>query len=347
MDIVTLIINVGVLFIMMVPGIILKKCKFVNDGFGKGISNLVLYLAQPALIVYAYLSCESAFADIWKNCLVTLLLSLLAHVLFALATLWLFKRSPDNQRPMLQFATIFSNAAFMGIPLIQDIIGAEGAIYASIYNISFNLFLWTLGVHLCTREKGKDMDGDGDSDITDELLSMKHHTKKEASMLKLLLHPVTLASVIGVVLLVLGVNVSLLDNAGLSFITKSLDKISCLVAPLSMIVIGLRLPDVKLKGIFCDTGAYIFLLMRHFALPILIVLIMLLLSIIGMPISYDTRVVITLLAATPAASSAAMFAEKYNCDVPYVSRLVVISTIFSIASMPLVIALLDFLFSLI
>ena len=176
---------------------------------------------------------------------------------------------------------------------------------------------------------------------------MKHHTKKEASMLKLLLHPVTLASVIGVVLLVLGVNVSLLDNAGLSFITKSLDKISCLVAPLSMIVIGLRLPDVKLKGIFCDTGAYIFLLMRHFALPILIVLIMLLLSIIGMPISYDTRVVITLLAATPAASSAAMFAEKYNCDVPYVSRLVVISTIFSIASMPLVIALLDFLFSLI
>ena len=45
MDVTALITNVAILFIMMVPGVILKKCKFCQDGFGKGLSNLVLYIA--------------------------------------------------------------------------------------------------------------------------------------------------------------------------------------------------------------------------------------------------------------------------------------------------------------
>ena len=344
MDIKTLIINVGVLFIMMVPGVILKKCKFVNDGFGKGISNLVLYIAQPALIVYAYISCQSRFVDIWQNCLMTLVLSLLAHVVFAGVAIPLFRNAPDSRRRMLRFATIFSNAAFMGIPLIQAILGAEAAIYASIYNISFNLFLWTLGVYLCTRKSGEDMDGDGDSDIADELIAAHRGMKKEVSVKKLLLHPVTLASVVGVVLLVCNVNISLLEENGLGIISTSIDMIRGLVAPLSMVVIGLRLPDIKLKGLFRDTGLYLFLFLRHFALPMIIVLIMFLMTKVGINISEVTRVVLILMTATPAASSAAMFAEKYNCDVPYVSQLVVISTILSIASMPAVVALSSLLF---
>ena len=344
MEITTLIVNVGVLFIMMAPGVILKKCKFVNDSFGKGISNLVLYIAQPALIVYAYISCESRFADIWFNCIMTLVLSLLAHAIFASISICLFKGAQEKRRPMLRFATIFSNAAFMGIPLIQAILGAEAAIYASIYNISFNLFLWTLGVHLCTRKPGVDMDGDGDSDLKDELISAKHSMRKEVSMLKLMLHPVTLASAIGVLLLVCGVNISLLESNGLGIISTSLEMIKGLVAPLSMVVIGLRLSDIKVKGIFRDTGLYVFLLMRHLALPLIMVLVMFLINLTGLEITYTTRIVVLLLASTPAASSAAMFAEKYNCDVPYVSQLVVISTILSIASMPAVVALSSLLF---
>ncbi len=344
LDITALIVNVGVLFIMMVPGVILKKCGFIQEGFGKGISNLVLYIAQPTLIVYAYLSCESKFSDIWFNCLMTFILSMAAHVIFAAASMLLFKRADSCRQRMLRFATIFSNAAFMGIPLIQAILGAEAAIYASIYNISFNLFLWTLGVHICTKVDYEDLDNDGDCDLKDGLLSAKANMKKEMSMLKLLLHPVTLASVIGVILLACNVNISLLNDIGLGIVTTSLEMIKNLVAPLSMLVIGLRLTDIKLKGVFRDTGMYIFLLMRHFVLPFAIVLVMLLLSLCGVEISYTTRIVITLLAATPAASSAAMFAEKYDCDVAYVSQLVVISTLFSIISMPLLVGISELLF---
>ena len=51
------------------------------------------------------------------------------------------------------------------------------------------------------------------------------------------------------------------------------------------------------------------------------------------------EMVIVTLAAAPAATSATMFAEKYECDANYVSRLVTVSTLLSIATMPLIIML--------
>ena len=137
----------------------------VTDSFGKGLSNLILYIAQPCLIVYAYLDCASRLGDIWHHVLLTFVLSMIVHIIFALVAIPVFKKAPDSKGRMLKFATVFSNAAFMGIPLIIAIMGTEAAIYASVYNISFNLFLWTLGVHFCTRDEGEDLDGDGDSDV--------------------------------------------------------------------------------------------------------------------------------------------------------------------------------------
>ena len=199
-----LIFYVGVLFLMMIPGILLKKYKLVPDGFGKGLSNLVLYIAQPALIVCAYLESSSTFGAIWKNALLVFLYSLAAHALFALVAQFCYRRCPIDRAGILRFVTVFSNAAFMGIPLIRAILGAEAAIYASIYNITFNLFLWTLGVHYCTY-RGEDMDADGDSDATDRLLHLGKSSRAVRSLSKVLLHPVTLASAIGIVLLACGV----------------------------------------------------------------------------------------------------------------------------------------------
>ena len=339
MDIGKLIFNVAVLFVMMLPGVILKKCRMCPDGFGKGISNLVLYIAQPALVVYAYISASVTFADIWQNALWVLALSIVAHALFAVVAMNLFKKAPDARQRMLRFATIFSNAAFMGIPLVEAAIGAEAAIYASIYNITFNFFLWTLGVHLCTRIHGEDLDGDGDSDMRDAHLSARKHIKKANSFIKVLLHPVTLASAIGVLLLVFGINVPVMEGAGLKLVSDSLYMLKSLVAPLSMVVIGLRLVDVDFRGIFKDLHMYLFLALRHFLLPLAVLGICELLQLFLPSLTDSAELIIIIMAATPAATSSTMFAEMYDCDAAYVSRLVVVSTILCIATMPLVVML--------
>lgn len=339
-----LIFNVAVLFVMLIPGIVLKKCALVPDGFGKGISNLVLYIAQPLLIVAAYVNCQSRFVDIWQNILFVFLLSIIAHVIFASVALHLFEGAPEGRRRMLRLTTIFANAAFMGIPLIEALLGAEAAIYASIYNITFNLFLWTLGVFLCTRNSDEDVDGDGDSDIFDDLAVAEKVAKKEVSLLKVLIHPVTIASIIGVILLATGANTAIAANMAteepnvlLRLLVNCLNMLKGLVAPLSMVVIGLRLAEVDFRGIFKDGYMYLFLALRHLVLPLALVGIARLLVLIGVPMSDECILVATILAATPAASSATMFAEKYDCDAGYASKLVAVSTILCIATMPIVV----------
>ncbi len=335
MKISELILNVAILFIMMIPGVILKKCKLVTDGFGKGISNLVLYIAQPCLIVYAYLSARSSFTDIWVGCLMTFILSVIAHSIFVAVALPVFKKAPDGACRMLRFVTIFSNAAFMGIPLIQAIIpDPTAAIYASIYNVTFNLFLWTLGVKLCTDGKDDESEAHGDGCDCHEVL----HRVSNVSIKKVLLHPVTLSSLFGILLLVIGVKESTLQSSGLGIISDSLLMLKNLVAPLSMVVIGLRLADIDLHGFFRDIYMYIFLVLRHLALPLIVVGIMAALSAF-LPIDKNVMLVTAIMASAPAATSATMFAEKYDCDAPYVSRLVTVSTILCIATMPIIVAI--------
>ena len=80
-----LIYNVGLLLIMMLPGVILKKTKLSSDGLGKGLSNLVLFIAQPALVFVAYL--KPYDPDILINALYVLLFSIVAHVIFSVVAL--------------------------------------------------------------------------------------------------------------------------------------------------------------------------------------------------------------------------------------------------------------------
>ncbi len=325
-----LIFNVAILFIMMLPGVILKKLKMIPDGFGKGISNLVLYIAQPALILFAYL--DSNDRDILADSLMVLLLSLLAHVLFAVVSIFTFARTPNGKKQLLTLATIFSNAAFMGIPLISAVFGGKAVIFASIYNITFNLFLWSLGVFICTSKRDDDQDG-----VLDEHIVEK---KKNASMLKALYHPVTIAAVLGILAIVFDVKNALPSVFGdESLLNNSLEMLKHLVAPLSMVVIGIRLADMKWSGFFGDFYMYVCLVLRHLVLPVAVIGIMVVIRLLGLPLS-DTAFNVTLiLAATPSASSATMFAEKFDLDASYVSRLVTASTLISIGTMPLVLFL--------
>lgn len=317
-----IIYNVMLLFIMMIPGIILKKCGIAPEGFGKGLSNLVLYIAQPALVFLAYF--KDFNVDILFNSIYVLVFSFIAHAIFAVIALLLFKGAEDAKRRMLRFATVFSNAAFMGIPLIAAVLedSYPGAtLYASIYNISFNLFLWTLGVYLCTG--GRDFDGNNVPDHID-------HIKSGMSFKKALLHPVTIAAVLGLIFFCFS-----LHTYVPTIITESLTMLKNLVAPLSMVVIGLRLADMNFEGCFKDKYLYLFLGLRHIALPFIMVLILKLLPLFGMDIHPAVTTVVVIMASAPAATSATMFAEMYSCDASYVSRAVTISTLLSIVTMPL------------
>ena len=325
-----LVYNVALLFILMLPGIIVKKCHLSTDGFGKGLSNLILYVAQPALVFLAYV--RPYDQKIFFNSIYVLGLSIVAHVIFSVVTLSFFKKAPDAKRRMLRFATIFSNAAFMGIPLIAAVLGTEATLYATIYNITFNIFLWSLGVKICTDDRDVNENGLDDYDENKELAKETKH-KKGASPLKAFYHPVTIAAAIGLVFFFLPIHDSIP-----AIVNDTFDRLAALVAPVSMIVIGLRLADMKFKGMFADKYMYIFLALRHVVLPLAVLGVVKLCGLF-LPLTEAVELVVVIMASAPAATSATMFAEMYDCDADYVSKLVTVSTLLSIATMPAILLL--------
>jgi len=319
-----LIYNVALLFIMMVPGVLMKKCRLCGEGFGKGISNLVLYIAQPALTFVAYL--RPYDEKILINSLYVFLFSVSLHAIFAIVAMLFFKKAEDSMRRMLRFATVFSNVAFMGIPLIAAVLEPEypgSTVYALIYSITFNVFLWSLGVKICT--EGRDENENGVDDFND--------AKEKISPWKALTHPTTIASAIGLIFFILPI-----EGYVPALAEEAFNMLKGLVAPLSMLVIGLRLADMSFKGMLRDVDMYIFLGLRHIALPLVALGLVKLVDLI-LPLDPAVQMVIVILAAAPAATSATMFAEKYDCDSVYVSRLVTVSTIISIITIPLILLL--------
>lgn len=326
---------VALLFLMMIPGVLLKKCHLSTEGIGKGISNLVLYIAQPALVFLAYL--RPFDKKILINSAYVLLFSVIVHLIFSVVSMNLYRKTPDSARRMLRFATIFSNAAFMGIPLIASVLEKDypgATVYASIYNITFNLFLWSLGVYICTNRRDLNENG-----VTDEV----EHIKHKASPLKALYHPVTIAAALGLMAFILPFEGKIPDNQLINTVSdlffEALTMLKNLVAPLSMLVIGLRLADMNLKGVLKDKSMYLFILFRHIILPLSALGVVKLFGLI-VDIPYVVEAVVVIMASAPAASSATMFAEKYDCDANYVSRIVTVSTLLSILTMPLILLLL-------
>ena len=324
----SLIYQVGILFLMMVPGIILKKGRLAPDNFGRGLSGLVLYVAQPALVFLAYL--QPYDHHILEGIGWVLLFSFVAHAIFAVAAFLIFRRVKPSQRKILQMVTIFSNAAFMGIPLIGAIMGGTGLLYATIYNITFNLVLWSLGVYICTHDR--DENGDG-VQTEEEKRIIRRRTMHSFAFA--FIHPVTLAAFLGLIFFFFPI-----ENALPALLTDALDMLKATVAPLSMIVIGLRLASSNFKGLFRDKHMYVFLLLRHLLLPGIVLLLLRAGHALFPSIDETVMQVVLILAAAPAASSTTMFAERYECDAEYAGKLVTVSTVLSILTMPLLLLLL-------
>lgn len=337
-DVGTLFRSVLLLFFMMIPGFIIRRAKLGGDKLPLGFTNTILYITQPAMLIVGFF--RAFDLEILKTAGVVLLLSFIAHIMFYGVALLLFRGAPDHLRRVYRFSIVFANAGYMGIPLMTMVLGDEAAVYASVYIIGFNFFAWSLGCLIYTDDKS--------------YISPK----------KMLLNAATVPTFIGIILFVINAY-TWLPAPVVSFTYDALSMLKNTVAPMSMMVIGMRLADLKLKGAFKDKYMYISFFMRLAALPTAVFLILWVCKLLGF---YHTTAFTTVLicAATPSAALTGMFAEKFapkpdpeklaNGDPDAVkteeialegsvtaSKLVSVSTILSLLTMPLVAMLLQLL----
>lgn len=293
------------LFLIMFVGYIARKKQILDETLTKGISQILLNITLPLLIVTSF---NFTFTDdirikVYK-CFIYCFFIFVITALLAKVFFMPIKNKDKNT--ILQFGIIFSNCGFMAFPIIESILGAEGVLYTSIFNMFFSIFLWTYGVILFTN--------------TD--------SESKVDIRKVLKNPSIIAVAIGLILMIFSFRLP-------SIIEKSFTMVGSMTTPLSMIIIGSILAANKLGNLAKDITIYYGTLIKLIILPLIFTLIA------KVFFTIDTLwITLILLIAMPVASMTSIFANNYNRNIDYSAVYVFISTLFSILTIPLLATLL-------
>lgn len=230
--------------------------------------------------------------------------SLGVQLFYLLSSRVLYPGASPGRLACLRYATVCSNAGFLGIPIIGGVYGAMGTLLTSVLLIPQRVVMWSAGLSLFTRTDGKSV------------------------LKKLATHPCIVAVLIGFVLM-LGGNPSLPGP-----LQKALSGASGATTCLSMLVIGSILAGaehIDLK----DRLMWWYTLVRLVLIPLAVFAILSLL-----PIDPMVRGVMVLASGMPAGSTTAILAARYDGDAPFASCLVFVSTLLSLITLPVLCLLL-------
>ena len=311
-------ITVVFLLLLAVPGFIFAKTKMFSSTASGTLSTIVLYGCQPILIITSFQGC--AFdPNIAINMLIVAGIAVLVHlVMFVLVKIIFIKWQTDEKVKLVKYLSVFSNCGFMGLPFLQSLftdasLQAELVIYCAVILAVFNILNWTFGVFILTGDK------------------------KEISVKKILLNPVIISVIISLILfftmrkpLVEFTQVGTVGYKVASKLMSSLQFLSNMVTPLSMFVIGIRLANINMKQLLTDKWAYI-----ATAVKLLVMSFVTMFIVAYLPIATTIKYTIFFLLSMPSATSGAMMAVQYGKDSDFASVGVVLSTICSIVTLPL------------
>jgi predicted permease len=309
MDFVTSLINVGLLIALAMPGYILGRLKMVKGEAIDALVNILLYVACPFLSIMSFTRTE--FSS-------TLLINMASVILFAFFLLigsyyvstLLFRGIKESPVKKVCVACGYmNNCAFMGIPVVQTFFPnqSEPLIYVSMFGIAFNILSWTLLVFTITGEK-------------------KYVRLKAA-----FLNPGMAALLVSIPLLVFDINPPpVLDNI--------LSSLANMTTPLAMIIVGVRLSEIKLRELFTSSQVYMSAAVKLVVIP-LISLPVIILGKQFLPITSTVTLTLYIVMAMPSASFVIIFSEKFNGDRLTAVKCVLLSSVMSIVTIPLLMLL--------
>lgn len=256
------------------------------------------------VLLYAVIPCvilRSYMSEFSTEKLRAMGLSALIAVIAFAASIAVAYLTCGTRHRIENFAVTFGNAGFIGIPLVTAVFGSEAAFYVVSFSTFANLLQWTYGIVIISG-------------------------KKETMNLRMVfVNPVFISMVIGIALFVL-------QPALPTVVTGTIGYIADGNTVLAMIILGYYLSRVQLRGLFADVRLYLFSALRLLVVPAVTILVFL-----PFPFARGEITLITLIAAaTPIASSTAIFAQKFDQDYRRAVSYVCLSTFLSVATLPLV-----------
>lgn len=297
-----LIKQIAELFLIMLMGFILVKARLLKAEESRALSVVTLYLVMPCVIINAF---QVKYTDSIRN---GLLLALAAAVIIHIVLIFLIKilEKIFHLSALEKVSIMYSNAGNLVIPILMSVLGKEWVIYSCAFISVQIILMWTHGrLTLCE--------------------------EKKVDLKKILLNVNTITIFIGILLFTLKIQLP-------SLIGETMQSVSALVGPISMIVAGILIGNMSLKQVLAYKRIYLITFLKMIVCPLIILLILKYSGLAGLLSNGKTILLISLIATiTPSAATVTQMAQVYDKNPEYASVINVVTTIVCIITMPIMV----------
>ncbi|RWR06534.1 AEC family transporter [Siminovitchia fortis] len=288
------------LYCIAILGWLARKRNILDKNSVGVLTRLLLYITLPALILHS-LNIKLSLGFV-KDFIWLITMSAYLSVLSALLAAWLRKQSqlPTEQKSVYEGLMIFGNQGYIGYAVSFILLKEQGIIYLTVFNICYLIFIWAYGIHLFTRKKDA------------------------ANWREILVNPGILATGSGLILLFSPFTWPI-------FLADALENVGKMTVPLSMILVGALVANVRLKVFFSSLkNRYLWQssVLRLLLFP------MLLLPFTLLPIPFPILLIAFIVSGMPSAPTICLYAEKYGADTLFASLGVLLTTILCIITVP-------------
>ena len=286
----------GMMFFLILVGFILRKKQTITDSGRKTLTDMILQVVIPANIIKAFCSpLESGLSSFG----ILLIIGILINGFYILLSKYIFYKFTEQERPVYQYGTVCPNAGFIGNPLVEGVFGIQALTYASVCMLPARIVMWTAGVSYFNKNEDK-----------------------KAAYKKVFTSPAMVATYIGLIIMIFKLTVP-------SVLGVTIKSLSDCTTALTMMYVGTILADVEIKGLI-NIKILFYCLLRLVLIPLAIFVVCRCFNVDPLIIG-----VCVLLSATPAGSTTSLLAAKYGADQKIATKVVVVSTMLSIITIPI------------
>lgn len=357
-----------VMFLMMAVGYLCYRKQILTEEVSRKVSAIVVNVANPCMILSSALTDQQMQG---KELVQTLAIVVMMYA-FLLVVAQLLPRIlciQKESRGAYAAMTVFANIGFMGFPVMAAMYGNGALLYGAVFQIPFNILIYTYGVAVLTRKPGAcakteqdvktEPDVNAEVDVKEEpdvkaepngktgerqdaqgitaAVNGKSENIENGSeqqgKLQGTVEIVKKIFNIGVIACIAAMLLYFLQTPVPSFLQAFITNLGNLTAPLSMMIIGASLAQMPLKELFLDKKLLLFSLVKLLLLPAVWMIM-----VNRVAEQEILRGVCLVMMATPAGSMTAMLAQQYGGDYETASRGVALTTVLSVITMPLLAA---------
>ena len=284
------------MFVLMSVGYVLRKNGTVTKEGRSVLTDLIINVILPCNIITAF--CIDFDRKILISGMQVLVISVVLQLFCTFLAAFAYRKVDKKKRMVLQYATVCSNAGFLGNPIAEGLYGFMGLLYASIYLIPQRIVMWSAGVSYFTESPSK-------RDVIKKVLK----------------HPCIIAVEIGIIMMLTGFRFP-------EFLQRSVKSLGGCTTAITMLFIGTVLADAGLHNLL-SRMTVLFSVVRLILIPFAVAAGCYLFHVGGTAAGLSV-----VLAAMPAGSTTAILAAKYHGDEVFATQCVVITTVLSMIILP-------------